>query len=552
MSARPTVRAVVLLADNRQLMGGLRWAALFLVVWGAAFAGGPLSMIASNPDSMRKHGMAVFLFIVPGLAAFFGGLYLLLRRRHVRFEPARRLVEITRSFLGDETVERKPLAAFGRVSLEARRGSKGGITWALALRGRDELSLGDQFRDHGDAVDAGLRAAAVTGLPLDECDEDGNVVRLRAEQAAALVAEHAEQTDERPWWHRPSALALVAANLVPLAGVLGWDWEIGPLMMLFWLENLIVGAYTVARMALARKDPLAKFALIPFFVFHFGGFCTVHGIFVAFMFGPSGPRIGPDSLPGLLSEALFRHGLLLAALALAVSHGVSFVTNYLRTRDYETASARDLMFVPYKRVIVLHVVILIGGFLADTLGAPLIALVLLIALKMAIDLGAHLTEHRAPLLRQYQELAESAGVAVVPRIESVKAEDINDRPLSHYLGVWRLAPGENAPPGWFATIHLQQAKGRIAVRLTSQPGGVHADVLESATVRGDAARIEWIEVRLRGGGPGRTTTRILRFTAPGAGGERLDLSEVQQPEGRPGAMQAKSFSLVRESATRAA
>jgi hypothetical protein len=198
---------------------------------------------------------------------------------------------------------------------------------------------------------------------------------------------------------------------------------------------------------------------------------------------------------------------------------------------------------------VLHVVILIGGFLVQGLGQPLLPLLLLIVMKVVIDLGAHLTEHRAPLLRQYKELAESAGVAVVPRTPPAKkTEHLNDKPLSHYLATWRLAPGEAAPPGWFATIHLEEAKGRIAVRLTSQPGGVHADVLESASVRGDAARIEWIEVRLRGGG----RTRVLRFTAPGAGGERLDLSEVQQPDGKPKAMQAKSFSLVRDSATRPA
>jgi hypothetical protein len=546
-----SARAVVLLAGNRQLMGGLRWLALFLIVWGAGFAGGPLFMIANSPHSMRNHGMMVLLFVVPGLAAFFGGLYLALRRRQVRFEPAHRMIESTRSFLGDEAVERTPLAAFERVSLEADRGQKGGITWSLALRGpsHQSLSLGENFGDHGDAVAAGLRAAAATGLPLDERDEDGNWVRLRTEQIAGLAAEQARDADDRPWWQRPSALALIAANLVPLAGVLWWAWEIGPLMMLFWLENLIVGAYTVARMALARKDPLARFALIPFFLLHFGGFCTVHGIFVSSMFGPRGARIGPDALPGLVSEALFRHGLLLAALALVVSHGISFVANYVRAREYETASARDLMFVPYKRVIVLHVVILIGGFLVQGLGQPLLPLLLLIVMKVVIDLGAHLTEHRAPLLRQYKELAESAGVAVVPRTPPAKkTEHLNDKPLSHYLATWRLAPGEAAPPGWFATIHLEEAKGRIAVRLTSQPGGVHADVLESASVRGDAARIEWIEVRLRGGG----RTRVLRFTAPGAGGERLDLSEVQQPDGKPKAMQAKSFSLVRDSATRPA
>jgi hypothetical protein len=41
-----------------------------------------------------------------------------------------------------------------------------------------------------------------------------------------------------------------------------------------------------------------------------------------------------------------------------------------------------------------HVTILAGGFLADSLGAPLAALILLVLLKTVIDLLAHLREHR--------------------------------------------------------------------------------------------------------------------------------------------------------------
>jgi hypothetical protein len=54
----------------------------------------------------------------------------------------------------------------------------------------------------------------------------------------------------------------------------------------------------------------------------------------------------------------------------------------------------ELMFRPYGRVVILHVVILFGGAVALFLGAPVIALILLIGLKIKIDLFAHRWEHK--------------------------------------------------------------------------------------------------------------------------------------------------------------
>jgi hypothetical protein len=52
-----------------------------------------------------------------------------------------------------------------------------------------------------------------------------------------------------------------------------------------------------------------------------------------------------------------------------------------------------LMARPYGRVMVLHVTVLIGGFAAMALGSPVWALLLLLALKIGLDLKAHIKEH---------------------------------------------------------------------------------------------------------------------------------------------------------------
>ena len=53
-----------------------------------------------------------------------------------------------------------------------------------------------------------------------------------------------------------SAWILLAANLVPVAGVLLWDWSVFALIALFWMENVIVGVFFALRMLCADpRDP---------------------------------------------------------------------------------------------------------------------------------------------------------------------------------------------------------------------------------------------------------------------------------------------------------
>jgi len=42
----------------------------------------------------------------------------------------------------------------------------------------------------------------------------------------------------------PSLAALVIANAIPLVGVLFLGWTVFPLVFLYWLENVVVGAST--------------------------------------------------------------------------------------------------------------------------------------------------------------------------------------------------------------------------------------------------------------------------------------------------------------------
>jgi Family of unknown function (DUF6498) len=227
--------------------------------------------------------------------------------------------------------------------------------------------------------------------PTDDEQRLLDAVVSRLPQAEAPV----EAAVERP----VSTWVLLAANLIPVAGVLLWDWSVFALLALFWMENVIIGAFFALRMLCADpRDPAlwaAKLFMVPFFCFHYGMFTAIHGVFVFSLFG--GKAYSPPGLQVLEpARAASELGLWLPLAALLASHAFSFLWNYLVRGEFRRASLPVLMAKPYGRVVVLHVAIILGGIAAMALGSPVWALLVLLALKIGLDWKAHVKEHSTP------------------------------------------------------------------------------------------------------------------------------------------------------------
>lgn len=214
-----------------------------------------------------------------------------------------------------------------------------------------------------------------------------------------------------------SAIALLVANAIPLVGVYFFGWSLLTILVLYWLENGIVGFWNVPRILLAQGTAVStpsppptagRAALATFFLVHYGIFWLVHGIFVfalpSFMDAGSNRILvgcGDEDPFGNLQACnspfgdLVWSNIAIAAVALFLSHGASFLFNYIRGGEYRTASPTGQMGAPYGRVVVLHLTIIFGAFAVAFLGSPVGALLLLVGLKTAFDLGLHLREHRA-------------------------------------------------------------------------------------------------------------------------------------------------------------
>ena len=211
-----------------------------------------------------------------------------------------------------------------------------------------------------------------------------------------------------------SLAALIGANLIPFAGVFFFGWDVSFIVLLYWLENLIVGFYNILKMATvkmtAKAANLHKLFVIPFFCIHYGGFCAVHGVFLTVFFkigtGSSplagnntwwGPLIFLQLLYSVIAKlwASRPPEMIWAVLGLFISHGISFVENYLLGGEYKKKDLQKLMHQPYQRIVVMHLAILTAGIFVMKLDSPLPLMIILIVLKIFFDLLLHNKSHRS-------------------------------------------------------------------------------------------------------------------------------------------------------------
>ena len=188
-----------------------------------------------------------------------------------------------------------------------------------------------------------------------------------------------------------SSLLLIFANLAPIAGSMFFSWKLSDIMVLYWAESAIIGLFNIAKIAVIGRWA-GLFAGL-FFAAHFGGFMAVHFLFIYTIFVEGFQGDGPS---GDLAEvfALFA-SLWPALLALALSHGYSFFANFLGRKEHLGKTVKDQMSEPYSRIIFMHLVLIFGGGLAMVLGEPTIVILIVIAIKIFVDVRAHLKQRES-------------------------------------------------------------------------------------------------------------------------------------------------------------
>jgi len=195
-------------------------------------------------------------------------------------------------------------------------------------------------------------------------------------------------------------IAAIVINLMPIAGIVLFGWSAFVLMLLYWLENVIIGVFTLARMLVGSflRSPVTAIGAVPlgaFFVFHYGLFCFVHGIFVWTLFAPAGTdgAIGdPFDFPASVATALGNPDIFWGFVFLAAAHGVMFLLWTISGAWRDTHALNDFAS-PYARIVVLHVTLIFAGLPVLLLGEPMAGILILALIKMGLEVQQAVKHH---------------------------------------------------------------------------------------------------------------------------------------------------------------
>jgi len=286
------------------------------------------------------------------------------------------------------------LAKVRNLRLERAGGTSGNSVRIRFDYGNGTTGLGDAMpRPDAEQLIMTIRQAASRvhrfGGEKSETPTIPQSIRASSPPPVRVTASPSRQ-EPPPSLGSPSSIALIAANLLPIAGVLIMNWNLSDVMVLYWAESAVIGFWSVVKLAIIEK--WTALFTTPFVIGGFGAFMSVHFLFIYYFFVRGIDAAGPE--PFVWDALLDLFVPLRPALAsLFVSHGVSFFTNYLGRREYLEMDRKRQMSDLYKRILVMHLTVIIGGFATMLLRAPEAALLLLIAMKTAVDLRAHRKQH---------------------------------------------------------------------------------------------------------------------------------------------------------------
>lgn len=200
---------------------------------------------------------------------------------------------------------------------------------------------------------------------------------------------------------RPTPVAAIVSALLPLLGVLAFDWPVASMLGFYWAENVLLGVFHLFKILAARGlaiDPSLEraigynpnvtpeqaqqqllaaqrfqhFVMPGVFVLHYGLFCAAHAGAIALLFD------------GAFAD--FATGLGFATLAAsAVQHALD-TRRFVGDDELRALPRGLLMFQPYSRIVVMQLALLLGAITALA-GYELISALLLATIRVLAEIS---------------------------------------------------------------------------------------------------------------------------------------------------------------------
>ena len=204
-------------------------------------------------------------------------------------------------------------------------------------------------------------------------------------------------------------LSLIAANLVTIILAVHGNWDLATVMFIYWVQSIIIGFFTIMNLLRVTVPPPAPGHEQP--ELQPGG---PHTIYLRTPWAARGILIGIFALPygifhwaylsfivdaGIFGPVHFSDpGILVSCGVFFANHLYSYLA-YTSRGTQGTMDVAEQIFLPFRRIIPMHMTIIFGGILllileVTGIQSTLPVLVLFLVIKTSLDVEAHVAKHQ--------------------------------------------------------------------------------------------------------------------------------------------------------------
>lgn len=191
-----------------------------------------------------------------------------------------------------------------------------------------------------------------------------------------------------------SFIALFLSNVIIIILVIVQNWEASTVLWVYWIQSVIIGFFQFLRVLSLKKFSTENFTIndkpaLPttktkqfsafFFVFHYGFFHFIYAIFLFNFFTKQPLDFTYISIGGLI---------------FFLNHTFSYFHNKF-IDEQKTQNIGQIMFSPYARIIPMHLIIIFGTILGQSV------LIVFLLLKTLADLFMHTIKHNSNYRGEY-------------------------------------------------------------------------------------------------------------------------------------------------------
>jgi hypothetical protein len=167
---------------------------------------------------------------------------------------------------------------------------------------------------------------------------------------------------------------LIMANLLPVYGAWFLNWSVRQIFLVYCLEPVIIGVFTLAKLFIAtaiRKEDwwlnssrtmVHGIFFIIFFLMHYGLFLAIQ--LTAFLnFTSINNNLNPDAFNLVFHPFSYLDKDAWLMLSVFVfGYGYENLSFFILDNEYRTKPFMRIMFEPYLRIFIQQFIVLLGGF----------------------------------------------------------------------------------------------------------------------------------------------------------------------------------------------